>query len=197
MQEKSGSHFKQAGIFPVTYVKLPECKSNANDDDRDRYSLFNEGKVVASNWSDKWRTTYKEGELMRYQYEVIYRALAELIELENSIINSTLPQDEQKELKLKLAHKMGWGNRRFGFDLIPRDGYKKVDPIKVGAVELYRRVRIIFFIIYLKELLNSKFCILFPFPFALAHSNNKKCRNYSSQLHFKKKARIICKNKHK
>ena len=129
-------HRNVLGIFPRAYIVEKQCKLIDHDivvpieDD-----IVREIAQVVREWSVIWKKLYVENE--SYRFQAVSNVMPELIKCRHQLMTGTLTQDQIRDLKLKVITKIDWGNRKLGLDLVPRIGFKVVEPDSMSIVQLY------------------------------------------------------------
>ncbi|XP_050437512.1 dedicator of cytokinesis protein 3 isoform X2 [Adelges cooleyi] len=128
------------GIFPAAYIHLKPYRIE-NEGCYETVvpledAIIREVSLVLRDWNCIWKTLYVERET--YKFITLRKVMRELLEWRKQLLTGTLTQDQTKELKIKIAAKIDWGNRKLGLDLVPRCGAEMVDPATMSAVELYK-----------------------------------------------------------
>ncbi|XP_019859385.1 PREDICTED: dedicator of cytokinesis protein 1 isoform X1 [Amphimedon queenslandica] len=132
------------GVFPASYVHLKD------------YNVINPGPAeiirskedpmvqevsdVLREWCGSWKKLYADGK--RQQFEELKHLLKELLERRRQIMSKTLPRDELRELKQRVAQKIDYGNKFLGLDMIAREeNGEVVNPKTSGVMKLFKSMR--------------------------------------------------------
>ena len=98
-----------------------------------------------NNVLQEWRIIWRQLFVLRddVKFSQIQRTMEKLIELRSLLIQGTLTLEQIRELKLRIAEKIDWGNQLLGLDLIPReDDGQQSSPRKNGVFHIFNVVLI-------------------------------------------------------
>ncbi|XP_065920842.1 dedicator of cytokinesis protein 1-like isoform X2 [Dysidea avara] len=135
----------KTGIFPASHVHLKECTvTNPGPSEKvvpKEDPIIKEMTDVLRMWGEIWKKVYVEGSIQ--QYQDLTKLMRDILDWRRQILSQTLPRDELKELKLRVANKIDFGNKLMGLDVIPRDEAtgEVLDPRSTSVIHLYRVIR--------------------------------------------------------
>eukprot|EP00794_Sanderia_malayensis_P007122 gene7122-7926_t len=128
------------GIFPKSFL----CLQEATVENPGFYEVVHpqvepvvqEVTTVLREWGIIWKKLYLEQKFQMFLG--IKKIMSELIEHRRQIMSKTLTQDQQREVKHLITHRIDWGNSKLGLDLVPRIDGEIVDTENLSIVELYK-----------------------------------------------------------
>lgn len=132
---------KVKGIFPKSYV---HTKESILDKSGPYEFVFAKEPLIAHEISTvlrEWGALAKLHYVRRdYEFETIRRMMYELVDWRKQILSGTLPVDELKEIKQKVAHLIDMGNWTLSLDMVVRDEQGNImNPDWTGTINLYRQ----------------------------------------------------------
>ncbi|KJE88818.1 hypothetical protein CAOG_00399 [Capsaspora owczarzaki ATCC 30864] len=145
-----GCELGEKCIFPTSYIQIKECVVEVEDNGfGDVQSVIAKEDPLAREAADVLRVwgTHLPTLFLQRQTENFFalkKAMLDLLIARRQLQSGTLPQDQIRDIRLKMGQKIDSGNRRLNLDLVPRSATGEAVEAgddKTSVVELYRMHR--------------------------------------------------------